>query len=96
VAAQIISSKSLLGAIFCGIMASLVTGIVENPPEANIIGATYYGFPLVWRVTMITMPSYTNILFASLAIDALFWIMVSYVVLTILMKTSKHFVKARA
>jgi len=90
------STKSLLGAIFCGMMASLVTGIMGNPPEANIIGAAYYGFPLAWRVTMITIPPYTTIRFASLAIDALFWIVVSFVALTILMRMSKRFEKVRA
>ena len=66
--------KSLFGAIICGVLTSLITGIIENPPEASIIGAKYYGHPLVWRITMITLNISTSFKFTNLLIDIIFWI----------------------
>ena len=86
-------TKSLIGAIFCGVVMSLFTGMVENPPQYSIIGAKHYGFPLVWRVTMVTMPEYIQYTFANLAIDAFFWAVVSLVALMLLMRLSKRSVR---
>jgi membrane protein implicated in regulation of membrane protease activity len=72
---------------------SLVTGIIEHPPEASIIGAKYYGYPLVWRVIMVAMPSHTDFLLTNLVIDVLFWVIGSLLTLIILMRMSKRFVK---
>lgn len=70
---------------------SLTTGIIENPPQYSIIGARYYGYPIVWRVIMVTMPSQTNVMLTNLAIDAVFWVIVSFVALIVLMKMSKRY-----
>lgn len=83
-ASQILRFKSLVVAMFCGVLVSLATGFVENPPEASIIGFKYYGYPLVWRVTKTLQP--TEFRFASLAIDAAFWITISFLVSIILEK----------
>jgi len=34
-----------------GVCIGLVSGFVENPPEASVIGHKYYGYPFVWRIT---------------------------------------------
>lgn len=68
-----IKLKHLCGATVCGVIVSLAAGLVENPPEANI-GATYYGYPLAWRVTLTTIEGTTDFKLVNLAIDALFWI----------------------
>ena len=68
--------RHLFGAVVCGVLVSLATGAIENPPEASIIGARYYGYPLVWRVTMITMNNTTDFRFANLAVNILFWIII--------------------
>lgn len=68
----------LLGAVLCGVLISLVTGIVWHPPNASIIGATYYGHPLVWRVILSTITSTTKYYFINFVIDALFWMIVSF------------------
>jgi hypothetical protein len=77
-----------IGALFCGVLVSLFTGIIENPPQASIVGARYYGYPLVWRVTMTLHPDEMS--FASLAIDALFCIAISFVVLIIVLNVPKY------
>lgn len=84
--------RSLVGAVVCGVLVSLVTGVIENPPEASIIGARYYGYPLVWRVTMTLQP--TELRFTDLAIDALFWIVISFLALIITQKIAMRFLKA--
>ena len=86
-ASQNIRWKFLIGALVCGIIISLTTGVIENPPEASIIGARYYGHPLVWRVTMTLQPD--EFRFTSLAIDTAFWITISLLALVILRKILK-------
>jgi len=69
-------------AIVCGLLLSLATGLVENQPEASIIEFKHYGHPLVWRVTKIFEP--TEYRLDSLAMDAAFWIIISFVAIVIL------------
>lgn len=73
-------------AMACGIVVALATGLFENMPEASIIGAKYYGFPLYWRVTMILISPNDTFIFTSLAIDIAFWIVVSLAATLILGK----------
>jgi len=42
--------RGLILVAVLGICIGLVSGFVENPPEASIIGHKYYGHPLVWRI----------------------------------------------
>lgn len=81
---QTLRVKSLFWAIVCGVLLSLATGLIENQPEASIIGFTYYGYPLVWLVTKTLHP--TEFRFTSLAVDAAFWITISFLVLIFLEK----------
>ena len=83
--------KSLFRVIICGVLISLITGVIENPPEASIIGAKYYGHPLVWRITMITLNISTSFKFANLLIDFLFWITFCFVIFLMV----KFFLKNR-
>jgi len=62
----------------------LAAGLIENQPEASIIGFTYYGYPLAWRVTKTLQPA--EFRFTSLAIDTAFWITISLLTLIILEK----------
>lgn len=76
--------KSLFGIIICGVLVSLATGVIENPPEASIVGAKYYGHPLVWRITMITLNISTSFTFTNLVIDTLFWVTIFFVAFVII------------
>jgi hypothetical protein len=73
-ASRILEFRSLIGAIICGVLVALASGLVENPPGASIIGARYYGHPLVWRVVIISLTTRVDFRFTSLAIDMVFWI----------------------
>lgn len=83
-ASKTLRLRVLAGAIVLGVLVSLASRLVENPPEARIIGAKYYGYPLVWRVDMITLTNTITFRFTSLAIDIIFWFAISFVVLIIL------------
>ena len=83
--------RHLFGAAVSGILVSLASGAIENPPEASIIGARYYGYPFVWRVTMITMNNTTDFRFANLAIDILFWITIFFIALVAIRVTIAMF-----
>jgi hypothetical protein len=67
-------------------MIALATGLVEHSPGASIIGAKYYGYPLVWRVVMITLITSVDFWFLNLAIDVLFWTFVSSLALLFIQK----------
>jgi len=59
----------IFGLIICGVLVSLVTGMVENPHGVSIIGATYYGHPLVWRVVRSIIDNATDFRFINFLID---------------------------
>jgi hypothetical protein len=73
----------LIGAIICGVLVSLASGLVENPPGASIIGARYYGHPLVWRVVIISLTTRVDFRFTSLVTDMVFWIAAIFLALII-------------
>ena len=79
---QILRPKPIVVAIVCGFFLSLATGLVENSPGASIMRFRYYGHPFVWRVTDIFGP--TEFRFDILAIDAAFWVIISFLALIIL------------
>lgn len=81
---QIIRLRSLVGALFFGVFLSLITGLFENGPKIGIPENKYYGYPLIWRITKTFQP--TEIIFSNLAMDAAFFIGISFLVIVILEK----------
>jgi len=55
-----------------GVCIGLVSGFVENQPDASVIGHRYYGFPRYWRITRMFLGE--EYLFFDLFVDCLFWI----------------------
>ena len=80
--------RTLIMAIICGIGISLVTGFFENMPDASIIGARYYGFPLYWRVSMVLISPKDTFILTNLAIDIVFWFLAILAVFIILGKVT--------
>ncbi len=62
---------SLCTAGILGLSLSLFTGILENQPDTSLIGASYYGLPLAWRLVQTLQPSEIQLL--PLALDTAFW-----------------------
>ena len=82
-APPILRLRVVTGAIVCGLLLSLATGLVENPPsEVGIPEHKHYGYPLAWRVTKTFEP--TEFRPTSLAIDAALWIAISLLAVFIL------------
>jgi len=79
------STRTVLGslawAVVCGVLASVSTGLMENPPRASIVGARYYGYPLFWRMTLTLQPD--RIQYTNLIIDMGCWLAICFVALII-------------
>jgi hypothetical protein len=79
--------RFLILVLVVGIVVCLVSGFVENPPEAWVIGHKYYGWPLVWRITKTLMPEEYR--YFELIVDFLFWIAVVLVVVLLMKRLIK-------
>ena len=71
---KIVPSKSLLGAVFCGVLISLVTGLFQRN-VVSIPEVRFYGYPLFWRITNLNGP--TEYVLTNFTIDAVVWIAAS-------------------
>lgn len=78
------ATKLLLVAAVCGLTAALATGIFRNDPGIGLPEVRHYGYPLAWLVTDMNGP--TRHLLEYLALDALFWSVVSLVALSLARK----------
>jgi hypothetical protein len=70
--------QNLALAVAVGVSIGLVSGFVENRPDASVIGHRYYGFPLVWRIAKMFLGE--EYLFFELFVDCIFWVTVVFVV----------------
>ncbi len=70
--------RGLILVVVLGICICLVSGFVENPPEAGVIGHKHYGYPLVWRITRMFWGE--EYLYLELFIDCLIWIAIVSVI----------------
>lgn len=80
--------KYVISAGVFGLLVSVVTGIMENAPQASIIGAKYYGYQIVWRVTMTLQPDQLN--FNNLIVDVIVWIVLSFIALIVVFNMSRY------
>ena len=78
--------KWLLGTITCGFLVSLGTGLVNNQSGIGIPEIKHYGHPLVWLITKLNAP--TEYVLTNFVLDAVFWVIVSLVILILLEKTA--------
>jgi len=61
-------------AVVIGVCLGFISGFVENPPEASVIGHRYFGWPFVWRITKTLLPEEYR--YSELFVDLMFWIVV--------------------
>lgn len=76
-------AKVYVGDVAFGIAASLLTGIINVTPT-QLVGAAWYGWPIPWLYSLVTYPPATTYNYTSLAIDAVFWFAVAFVVSLVL------------
>ncbi|KXB03566.1 hypothetical protein AKJ45_01235 [candidate division MSBL1 archaeon SCGC-AAA261F19] len=75
--------ETLVTSFGMAMIITLITGLISNQPEASIIGADYYGYPMYWLVRM-PLLNRTDFLAYRFFIDLLFfWIIVSVVVIAL-------------
>jgi len=70
-----------------GVCIGLVSGFVENPPEASVIGHKYYGYPFAWRVTKTFLGE--EYLYFELFFDCLIWIAIVSVIAVFAWESSR-------
>ena len=73
---------SLFTAGVLGLGLSLFTGLLENRPDASLIGVSYYGLPLAWRLVKTLQPPEIQPL--PLALDVAFWGLIIFLALMLL------------
>lgn len=74
--------RSIIFALIVGTIISLITGLIENAPVVGEPGVTYYGYPIVWL--FVKSPPTTEISYAFLFIDVVFWSGVAILILFII------------
>ena len=80
--------RILVLVVVVGLCIGLVSGFVENPPEASVIGHRYYGWPLVWRITKMFLGEEYR--YFELFVDCVFWFLVVAVVYIVVRKLVKR------
>jgi hypothetical protein len=92
--------KVIIGSIVAGIVISLVTGWVPgyllytitsgfHNLAVELMGASNYGLPLVWR-TVIVYPGWPTVYHVvGLVVDVVVWTLVAWVILNIFMRRNK-------
>jgi hypothetical protein len=86
-------NKQIIFIIFCSILVSLVTGLLENNLSATIIGAKSYGYPLAWRTIIVSPAGLTNYNISSLVADVVFWSLLFYFLLKAIDITKRRKIK---
>lgn len=82
------SHRLLVLAVVLGVSVGLVTGFVENRTIGAVIPEnTYYGFPLVWRIS--SMNTGESYMYSELFVDLAFWIIAFLVVALVASKLMK-------
>lgn len=81
---RFVSWKLLLVAIVCGLFATLGTASIPNESGISLPEIKHYGYPFAWLVTNLNGPN--EYLMLNFALDAVFWIVVSLLMLVFLKK----------
>ena len=75
-------TSTMAGAsVIIGIVIALATGLINTTP--NLIGATWYGWPIAWMTVPVTLNPSPNYNFTNLAIDIAAWFVIALIALSI-------------
>lgn len=72
--------KMLVYAIIVGLIIALITGVINTTPH-GLVGATWYGFPAVWRIVLVTATPVTHYKVINFIGDWIFWFVVAAVIM---------------
>jgi hypothetical protein len=75
-------NRNWIYSIIFGIVITLLTGLISNT-QAKLVGATHYGYPLVWLIRRVLAPQYFpwRIDTVNLIIDIIIWTSVIGIIL---------------
>ena len=76
-----LSALAFIVSIAMGVAAALLTGLVGVTP-AGLVGATWYGYPLVWLRRLILSPEYYpwRVDWFNLILDIVLWCAIAAVI----------------
>jgi hypothetical protein len=82
------NKKVVVGGIVGGIVLTLLTGLIEAP---SLIGATNYGYPILWLTKFTVGPGYFPWSFhpVRFLLDVIVWAIIVSLVLYILFRKKK-------
>ncbi len=75
--------SNAVGSVGGGIVATLVTGLINTTPGGGFVGGVWYGWPATWLVRMVVAPQYNPWApnYANFVLDVIFFAVVIYAVL---------------
>ena len=75
------TTKKMMGIAVCaGVIITGITGIINTTPQ-GLMGATWYGFPLAWRIIMVTATPVTHYRILHFLGDLVFWGIIAMLIL---------------
>lgn len=86
--------KKVLVAVVAGVAITLMTGLIPNTPTM-LVGASWYGYPLVWLIRGVLPPEYFpwKVEIVGLLADIVVWTLVVLIILLVAMRRPKLPVK---
>lgn len=73
--------KFVLLSIVLGVLTTLISGVIENPPRVGAVDTAYYGYPFVWRIVALNFG--LNVRYLNLFVDVVFWFAISLLALVL-------------
>ena len=70
--------------LIAAVLVTLATGLVNTTP--NILGATWYGWPLAWLYVIVYPGSPWFINWTNFAVDTVLWFIMAFAVLIVLFR----------
>lgn len=83
-------SRLVMFAVIGGVMATFLTGLIENTPT-GLVGAVWYGYPLAWLIRMVVAPQYSPWVVEpfQLILDIILWTLIIAIVIFAYTKIGK-------
>ena len=77
--------KIIIVALIVGFVITLITGLIRTTPQ-DLVGATWYGWPLAWRIVPVVLQPQTSYNIGEFIADVIIWFIVVFVILVLLTK----------
>lgn len=80
--------KMLILAVIVGVVITLITGVINTTPS-DLVGASWYGWPFVWRIVPVVPDPVASYNIAKFIGDVIVWFIVAFVIMFLWKKLKK-------